>query len=95
MGKKDRIQITSENCTGCLLCQLTCSVVKTDKYSYSHALIDVKRVGNVERFQVSLKPECDGCGVCISYCAYDAIIDATKPRVERNRPSGTSSAYAG
>lgn len=73
MPDQTRIRIGSEKCTGCLLCKLACSMVKTKKYSYSRALIDVARVDNVERYRVTLKQGCDGCGYCVQYCAYGAL----------------------
>ncbi len=73
MRDKTRIAISSQQCTGCLLCKLACSMVKTKKYSYSRAQIEVARVANVERYRVSFKSGCDGCGYCVQYCAYDAL----------------------
>lgn len=62
-----------QRCTGCVLCQLACTHIKTSAYGLSQALIEVTRIGFEERYDVRFKPECDSCGFCANYCAYDAI----------------------
>ncbi len=63
----------SDNCTGCIMCQLACSFVKTSEFSPAKSFIDVDRVGKSETYKVSFKEDCDACGVCEQYCYYDVI----------------------
>lgn len=75
------IEIRSENCTGCQLCRLACSFVKTSSFSLSRSFIDIRRIGGEERYEVGLLPDCDLCGFCVSYCCFGAISRARPSRV--------------
>lgn len=63
----------SENCTGCLMCQLACSFVKTSEFSPAKAFLTVQRVDKSESYKVGFTEDCDACGVCAQYCYYDVI----------------------
>ena len=63
----------SENCTGCLMCQLACSFTKTSAFSPASSYVTVQRVGVSETYEVSFTEDCDACGVCTQYCYFDAI----------------------
>lgn len=73
MSAKGEMKAISDKCTGCLLCQFACSYMKTRAYSVSQALLSVARAGMREKYTVSFKEECDACGYCVKYCAFDAI----------------------
>lgn len=82
MPTRRAILVVSENCTGCQLCRLACSHIKTSAFGLSQALIKIDRVGFDERYVVGFTPECDRCGFCVNYCCFGAI--------ERAGPSGTA-----
>ena len=63
----------SENCTGCLMCQLSCSFVKTSAFCPADSFITIERLNKSERYDVRFTDECDACGACTKYCYYDAI----------------------
>ncbi len=66
-------EIVPELCTGCGLCQLTCTHVKQRAFSLAGAYIAIERVGSEESFVPTFTDDCDSCGVCINYCGYEAI----------------------
>jgi len=63
-------------CCACLMCQLVCSLVKEGIFNPSKARVKISRAikpdGSLD-IGVSFTDECDGCGVCARYCAYDAL----------------------
>ena len=75
MADSERIVIKAENCSGCLLCALACSFFTTPERAFSpaHAKIAVRPGAAESWFTVQLLPACDGCGVCVQYCAFDAL----------------------
>lgn len=73
MTHRYQMSALPQRCTGCLLCQLACTQVKTATYGLSQALVAVTRIGFEERYDVRFGPDCDACGFCVNYCAYDAI----------------------
>lgn len=77
-------EIAPELCTGCGLCQLSCTHVKKRVFSLEGAYIRIDRVGNLESFVPTFTEDCDSCGVCLNYCGYEAI----------RKPGATRSWYA-
>lgn len=75
MAGPQRIVIKAENCSGCLLCSLACSFFTTTERAFSPSKAQiVVRPGSAETwFTVDLLPDCDGCGICVKYCAFDAL----------------------
>ena len=77
-SKKLRFQIDNDKCTGCLLCSMACSFIKTSAFGLSQSLVIIKRdmgKGTHERYSICFDDACDGCGFCAHYCNYDAILD--------------------
>ncbi len=70
MGKF-KIQVTTERCTGCLLCQLACSELYTRVFNPSAARIRVD-VSGVD-CSIRFTEECNDCGICVDYCFYGAL----------------------
>ncbi|HEX9016064.1 MAG TPA: 4Fe-4S binding protein [Chloroflexota bacterium] len=71
-----QIQINPENCTGCKLCELACSAVKTGSFAPSEARIRVSLVDIPEIPVPSLLESCDYCfgnPVCVRFCNTGAI----------------------
>jgi ferredoxin len=73
MSTSTKMKAFSEKCTGCLMCQLACSFVKTQAFSPANSFITVERVDKSETYDVGFTEDCDACGVCAQYCYYDAI----------------------
>ncbi|MDP6510851.1 MAG: 4Fe-4S binding protein [Dehalococcoidia bacterium] len=76
LSKDHRFHIDPDKCTGCLLCSLACSFIKTSAFGLSHSLVHIQRDlvrGSHERFRISFDDGCDGCGLCARYCNFDAI----------------------
>ncbi len=62
-----------ENCKGCLLCQLRCSLEYTGLFNPLKARLVIQRpiTGGQE---ISFTDECNDCGLCARVCPYEAII---------------------
>lgn len=76
MTAEKQMTINSDNCTGCLLCGLACSVIKHRLFNPTMAYIQVKRdlhKGPFERYSVEFTDACDNCGFCVDFCAYEAL----------------------
>ncbi|MBI4322604.1 MAG: hypothetical protein HY675_29285 [Chloroflexi bacterium] len=67
--------INAELCTGCLICQLRCSLAFRREFNPSKARILIEPVdgvagnGNI----VTFTPECTACGICVLHCGYGAL----------------------
>jgi ferredoxin len=70
MGKY-QIHVATENCTGCLRCQLSCSELYTKTFNPSQAMIVVDISG--ADCSIRFTDECNECGVCVDQCFYDAL----------------------
>jgi formate hydrogenlyase subunit 6/NADH:ubiquinone oxidoreductase subunit I len=68
-----KININSENCVGCRLCQMRCSFRFTKRFSFSDARIDIDWNEEQCRYDVSLNEECDRCGLCVDSCVYGTL----------------------
>jgi NAD-dependent dihydropyrimidine dehydrogenase PreA subunit len=69
--EKFEIQIATERCTGCRLCQLACSELYTRAFNPSAARIQVDVSG--ADCSIRFTEECNECGVCVDYCFYGAL----------------------
>lgn len=72
--KGPRIVADAARCTGCLVCQLRCSL------RFEKAFVPAKARLAVEpspepgcRYRIHFLEGCDGCGACASYCPYGAL----------------------
>ena len=68
-----KININSENCVGCRLCQMRCSFRFTKRFSFSDARIDIDWNEEQCRYDVSLNEGCDRCGLCVASCVYGTL----------------------
>ena len=73
---KYEILADTQNCTGCLRCQLACSDLYTRMFNPSAARIRVA-VSGVD-CSISFTADCTECGTCVDHCFYDAL--HKKPR---------------
>ena len=71
------IEINMEQCTGCKLCELACSAVKTGSFAPSESRIRVSLIDIPEIPVPILKETCDYCfgnPVCVRFCNTGAIV---------------------
>ena len=66
-------EIEPDLCTGCGLCQLSCTYIKKRVFSLEGAYVTIDRVGTRESFLPTFTDECDSCGFCLNYCGFEAI----------------------
>ena len=70
----NQIEVNSEECRGCHLCQLACSFYKTGVFKLSDSRVSIKRdINRIERYNVNLLDTCDTCGWCARFCAFGAL----------------------
>ncbi|UCD85205.1 MAG: 4Fe-4S binding protein [Deltaproteobacteria bacterium] len=69
--EKFTIRVNPGSCTGCLLCQLACSEHYTGSFNPSAARVQVD-VSGID-CSIRFTEECNGCGVCVDYCFYEAL----------------------
>jgi len=69
------ILINSDNCAGCLICQMRCSIEYEGSFNPAKARIMVEWTdeGLGMGFRVSYKDECIKCGICAKSCPYGAL----------------------
>ncbi len=71
-----QIEIRTELCTGCKLCELACSAVKTGQFAPTASRIKVTLVDVPEIPVPTLLDSCDYCfgnPVCVRFCVSQAI----------------------
>jgi len=69
------ITVYAERCTGCLICELRCSLRWVKEFNPSQSAIIIRRlVGAENEYQISFTEKCDNCGICARYCPYGALI---------------------
>jgi len=79
------IRVHEENCTGCLMCQLYCSLRFEKAFNPATAKILIRRlVGADTEYAIKFREDCDNCGICARHCPYEALV-REKGKRERNR----------
>jgi Fe-S-cluster-containing dehydrogenase component len=71
------IEVLVDKCTGCKLCELACSAVKTGEYNPRNSRIRVVLVDIPEIPVPILTEECDYCfgnPTCVTVCVPQAIV---------------------
>lgn len=68
---KYEIHVNTDNCTGCLRCQLGCSDLYARAFNPAAAYIRVEVSG--ADCTIAFTDECTQCGVCADNCHYDAL----------------------
>ena len=73
------ITVNAASCTGCLICELRCSLRFEKAFNPSKAQIIIRRlVGADNEYEISFTDRCDNCGICVRYCPYGALIQKRK-----------------
>ncbi len=77
--KGPTITVNVANCTGCLICELRCSLRFEKAFNPSKAQIVIRRlVAADDEYAISFTDRCDNCGICVRYCPYGALIQEKK-----------------
>lgn len=78
MGEEKKgqpIQVFSDHCAGCLICELRCSLRFEEAFNPSKARIKVLRLVDADtEYAVTFDDDCDNCGICARHCPYEALI---------------------
>jgi formate hydrogenlyase subunit 6/NADH:ubiquinone oxidoreductase subunit I len=62
-----------DQCTGCKICELTCSMTKFNEYNPGKSYIRVLKNWELDVNIVTLDLKCDFCNRCVSWCPTMAI----------------------
>lgn len=73
--RRKRIKVYPEKCSGCLSCQLACSLLYAQAFNPLKSRIIINWIGDIERV-ISLTDDCNHCGLCVQYCNYGALEEA-------------------
>lgn len=77
--KGQPVKTNVAKCTGCLICELRCSLRFEKAFNPSKAAIHHYRVMSVDHeFEISFEGRCDNCGICARYCPYGALAQEKK-----------------
>ncbi|HEX59559.1 MAG TPA: hypothetical protein ENF26_05380 [Methanomicrobia archaeon] len=66
--------VRPENCVGCRICQLRCSLAHAGIFAPTKARIVVQRDFRRHGFSISFKDDCVRCGLCADFCVYGALL---------------------
>ena len=69
------IKVHPEKCSGCLSCQLACSLAYNKAFNPLKARIIINWIGDMER-EISFTDNCNNCGICVQYCNFGALEEA-------------------
>lgn len=73
------MRVTPENCTGCLQCQMVCSLTYHGRVNPEEAHILIERDAAGYRFLVGFTAECrKGCRLCANHCSYGCLVPLHK-----------------
>jgi anaerobic carbon-monoxide dehydrogenase iron sulfur subunit len=71
---KKRVMIANSNqCTGCSICEMVCSMAKHGEYNPSRSYIRILRNWEMDVNVVALDLHCDFCNECVMWCPTRAI----------------------
>ena len=62
-----------EKCTGCSICELTCSMAKQGEYNPRKSYIRILKNWEMDVNIAALDPHCDSCNECVQWCPPGAI----------------------
>jgi len=79
--KGPTIRTDGSKCTGCLICELRCSLRFEKAFSPAKAAIKIRRLVDAENeYEISFDDRCDNCGICVPYCSYGALTQDRRKR---------------
>ena len=65
--------LNADECTGCRVCELTCSMTKQGEFNPKKSYIRVLANKDFGVYLPVLKTECDFCGKCVEWCPEQAL----------------------
>jgi Fe-S-cluster-containing dehydrogenase component len=72
-GAEKILMFDGDKCTGCRVCELTCSMAKWGEYRPQRSYIQVLKNWEMDVNIVTLDLHCDACNECVKWCAPRAI----------------------
>lgn len=73
------VKANAAKCTGCLTCELCCSLRFDRVFRPAGAALWVRRLaGGENEYEISFTSRCDNCGICVRYCSYGALTQEKK-----------------
>jgi ferredoxin len=73
-SKGPPFKVDAKKCTGCLICELRCSLRFERAFNPAQAQIKIRRLIESRReYEISFANGCDRCGICARYCSYGAL----------------------
>jgi carbon-monoxide dehydrogenase iron sulfur subunit len=70
----EKILITNpDECTGCRICELVCSITKHGEFNPKKSYIHILRNKDMDINIITLGLGCDQCEECIKWCMPEAI----------------------
>ncbi|MFC1858872.1 4Fe-4S binding protein [Thermodesulfobacteriota bacterium] len=81
-NENQKVIIHTENCAGCLSCQLICSLTYQKEFNPAKAFIQVQYLGRTGNDNlVKFTDDCNECGLCAKYCYFNALTLKEKEEV--------------
>ncbi len=75
------IRADASKCTGCLICELRCSLRFEKAFNPAKAAVTIRRLVSAEdEYEISFNDRCDNCGICVQFCVYGALTQEKKKR---------------
>jgi len=65
--------VDGEKCTGCRICELVCSMIRSREYNPQRSCIKVLRNMELDVSIPVIETTCDFCGKCSEWCFQEAI----------------------
>ena len=79
MRKGAPIAVDAAKCTGCLICELRCSLRFEKAFNPSRAKIMIRKLVEGENeYSIAFAEDCDNCGICARFCFYGALTQHKK-----------------